>query len=148
MKNTIAVLPDPLPETFDALNMIHQLRPIRDDIDYENAVAIVDQLAVLNKRTQDQDDYLETLGELISKYDYQYYTSQLDHLSPIQSLKYLLEQNEINLSQLSEILREPTSLVQQLLSGEQELSKTHIRILARHFKVKPDFFLAVRRSSL
>ena len=142
MKNTIAVLPDPLPETFDALNIVHQLRPIRDDIDYENAVAIVDQLAVLNKRTQDQDDYLETLGELISKYDHEYYTSQLDHLSPVQSLAYLLEQNDINLSQLGEILGEPVSLVQQLLSGEQELSKTHIRILTRHFKVKPDLFFS------
>ncbi len=140
MKNTIAILPDPLPDTFDGLNMVHQLRPIRDDIDYENAVAIVDQLAVLNKRTQDQDDYLETLGELISKYDYQYYASQLDHLSPNQSLKYLLEQNDVNLSQLGEILGEPVSLVQQLLSGEQELNKTHIRILTRHFKVKPDLF--------
>ena len=122
--------------------MVHQLRPIRDDIDYENAVAIADQLAVLNKRTQDQDDYLETLGELISKYDHEYYTSQLDHLSPVQSLKYLLEQNDINLSQLCEILGEPVSLVQQLLSDEQELSKTHIRILTRHFKVKPDLFFS------
>ena len=58
MKNTIAVLPDPMPDTFEALNMVHQLRPIRDDIDYENAVAIADQLAVLNERTRDQDDYL------------------------------------------------------------------------------------------
>lgn len=140
MKDTIAVLPDPMPDTFEALNMVHQLRPIRDDIDYENAVAIADQLAVLNERTRDQDDYLETLGELISKYDHQYYASQLDHLSPVQSLKYLLEQNDINLSQLGEILGEPVSLVQQLLSEEQELSKTHIRILTRHFKVKPDLF--------
>ena len=125
MKNTIAVLPDPMPETFDALNIVHQLRPIRDDIDYENAVAIADQLAVLNKRTRDQDDYLETLGELISKYDYQYYASQLDHLSPVQSLKYLLEQNDVNLSQLGEILGEPVSLVQQLLSEEQDEQNTY-----------------------
>ncbi|MDP6038563.1 MAG: hypothetical protein QGG64_08440, partial [Candidatus Latescibacteria bacterium] len=101
------MFPDPLPDTFNELNIIHQLRPIRDDIDYENAVAVVDQLAVLDRRTHDQDDYLETLSDLIGKYDQIQYTPQLDHLSPIQSLKDLLEQNELSPPQLGEILSEP-----------------------------------------
>ena len=42
----------------------------------------------------------------------------------------------------AKFLGEPVSLVQQLLSEEQELSKTHIRILTRHFKVKPDLFFS------
>ena len=140
MKNTIAILPDPLPKTFDSLNMARQLRPIRDDVDYENAVAIVDQLAVLNERTRDQEDYLETLCELIGKYDDRHYASQRDHRSPVQSLAYLLEQNGITPSQLGEILGESVSAVQRLLSGECTLTQTHICTLARHFKVKPDLF--------
>ncbi len=141
MKSTIAILSDPLPNTFHALNTVHPLRPIRDDIDYENAVAIVDRLAVLYKRTQDQEDYLETLSDLIGKYDHRHYASQFAHLSPIQSLEYLLEKNKINPSQLGEILGESTSWVQKLLSGEHALGKTHILTLARYFKVAPDLFL-------
>ena len=104
-----------------------ELRPIRD-IDYENAVAIADQLAVLNKRTRDQDDYLETLGELIASM-----IINITHRNWIivQSLKYLLEQNDINLSQLGEILGEPFSLIQQLLSEEQELRYTAFQGEAR-----------------
>lgn len=141
MKNTIAILPDPLPDTFNALNMVHQLRPIRDNVDYDNATAIVDRLAVLDIRTQDQDDYLETLSELIHKYDQIHYPIQLDHITPIQSLKYLLDQNNITPLQLGEILGESTSSVQQILSNKQELSKIHIRTLARYFKVNSDLFL-------
>ena len=140
MKNTIAILPDPLPKTFDSLNMARQLRPIRDDVDYENAVAIVDQLAVLNERTRGQEDYLETLCELIGKYDDRHYASQRDHLSPVQSLAYLLAENKMPLSQLGEILGESVSAVRRLLSGERTLTQTQVCILARHFKVKPDLF--------
>lgn len=141
MKKSIGTLPDPLPDTFHELNLIHQLRPIRDNIDYENATAIVDRLAVLDIRTQDQEDYLETLSELIHKYDQIHYPIQLDHITPIQSLKYLLEQNNITPFQLGEILGESISSVQQILSNKQELSKIHIRTLAQYFKVNSDLFL-------
>ena len=141
MKNTTAIIPDPLPDSFNELNMIHQLRPIRDDIDYENAVAVVDQLAVLNIRTQDQDDYLETLSELIGKYDDEHHTLDLEHLTPIDSLKYLMEQNELTPTHLANLLVEDSLKVGKILNGESELDKTHIRILSEHFKVNPRLFL-------
>lgn len=124
----------------DALNMAHQLRPIRDDVDYENAVAIADQLAVLNERTRDQAEYLETLCEFIGKYDDQQYASPLAHLSPVQSLSYLLAENKMTLPQLGEILGEPLSVVQRVFAGKRALSETHRCTLARHFKVNPDLF--------
>ena len=122
------------------LNMARQLLPIRDDVDYENAVAIADQLAVLDERTRDQEDDLETLCELIGKYDDRHYASSLDHLSPEQSLAYLLAENKMTLPQLGEILGEPISAVQQILAGECALTQTHICVLTRHFKVTPDLF--------
>lgn len=141
MKNPTDILPDPLPSSFHGLSLIHQLRPIRDNIDYENAVAIVDRLALMNVRTQDQEDYLETLSELISKYDDQHHTQNLDHLTPVESLKYLMTHNQINPSALCDLLNEDTQVMQDILSGKQELQTKHIRILSERFNVNPSLFL-------
>ena len=57
------------PESFAALCARHALRPIQDRVDLENAQEIVDALAVLPRRTRDQEDYLETLSTRIEKYE-------------------------------------------------------------------------------
>ena len=141
MIDTTAVHSNLLPDSFNELNTLHQLRPIRDEVDYDNAVEIVDRLAVLDTRTQDQEDYLGTLAELIGKYDDEHYARALDHITPLESLKYLMEQNSMNGSQLGELLGGNRSLGGKILRGERELSKAHIRTLAAHFKISPGLFL-------
>ncbi|MBI2505538.1 MAG: tetratricopeptide repeat protein [Candidatus Latescibacteria bacterium] len=44
-----------LPATFAVLNALHPLRPIRDAVDYDNAVEVLDRLAVLDRRTAYQE---------------------------------------------------------------------------------------------
>ena len=131
----------PLPGTFEELHAMHQLRPIRDEIDYDNAVEMLDRLAVLDQHTSDQEDYLETLVALVGQYDDEYYTEDLTHLSPLDSLKYLMERHEMNGSQLGDLLGGNRSLGGKVLRGERQLSKAHIRILAERFKVNPSLFL-------
>ena len=69
MKPTTSRLPVRMPTSFDQLNALHPLRPINDDIDRKNAEEIVDRLAVLDRRTRDQNDYLETLILVLEAYD-------------------------------------------------------------------------------
>jgi hypothetical protein len=47
MKTTRAVRGASLPTTFAALNALHPLRPVRAAVDYDNAVEMLDRLAVL-----------------------------------------------------------------------------------------------------
>ena len=122
-----------LPPTFAALNALHPLRPIRDGVDYDNAVEILDRLAVLDRRTVDQEDYLETLSTLISQYDEEHYATDLSSLSPLASLQYLMEQNGITRSKLGELLGNNRSLGGKILRGERQLSKSHIG----HFCISP-----------
>ena len=140
LKNSTDILPDPLPSSFHELSLIHQLRPIRDNIDYDNATAIVDRLALMPTRTQDQEDYLETLSELISKYDDQHHFLNTDPITPVESLKYLMTHNQITTLDLCNLLKEDTSIIRDILSGKQELKKEHIRILSEKFKVSPSLF--------
>ena len=69
MKTTRSHFTGKMPTTFDELNKLHQLRPINDDIDLANADEVMDRLAVLNKRTKDQNDYLEMLILATEKYE-------------------------------------------------------------------------------
>ena len=131
----------PLPTTFDELHGLHPLRPIRDAVDYDNAVEMVDRLAVLDQRPPDQEDYLETLVALLGKYDEEHFAADLAQLSPLDALKYLLDQHEMNSSQLGELLGNNRSLGGKILRGERQLSKAHVRILAARFSVSPALFL-------
>lgn len=130
-----------LPTTFSTLSALYPLRPIRDTADYDNAVEILDRLAVLDRRTADQDDYLETLTTLVGKYDDENHTADLAQLSPLDSLQYLMERHGMNSSKLGELLGNNRSLGGKILRGERQLSKTHLRILAERFKVNPFLFL-------
>ncbi|MGA3067923.1 MAG: hypothetical protein ABSF29_13855 [Tepidisphaeraceae bacterium] len=58
-----------VPESFEELCAMHLPRTIRDKVDYENTAEIVDRLAVLDRRTEGQEEYLETLTQLIEAYD-------------------------------------------------------------------------------
>ena len=128
-----------LPGKFDELNRVLPLRPIDDDVSLENAQEMADALALLRDRTVDQEDYLETLSTLIEKYENEHHQIHTADLDPIESLKFLMEQNGISTSQLGEILGQ-RQLGSKILTGARGLSKSHIVKLAEHFKVSPAVF--------
>jgi HTH-type transcriptional regulator / antitoxin HigA len=130
-----------LPTTFAGLVALHAPRPINDNVDLRNAERVVERLAVMPRRTRDQDDYLEVLSTLIEKHD----AERFDRTStgtPLGRLKYLMEQHDISASELGRLLGDRT-LGPKVLSGDRELSKAHIAKLARRFKVNPGLFIAV-----
>jgi HTH-type transcriptional regulator/antitoxin HigA len=128
-----------LPGKFDELNRVLPLRPIDDDVSLENAQEMADALALLRHRTGDQEDYLETLSTLIDKYENEHHQIDTSELDPIETLKFLMEQNKINSSQLGEILGQ-RQLGSKVLTRARGLSKSHIAKLAEHFKVSPALF--------
>lgn len=128
-----------LPAKFDELNRVLPLRPIDDEVSLENAQEMAEALALLRDRTVDQEDYLETLSTLIEKYENEHHQIETSDLDPIETLKFLMEQNRINTSQLGEILGQ-RQLGSKILTATRGLSKSHIVKLAAHFKVSPAVF--------
>jgi HTH-type transcriptional regulator / antitoxin HigA len=55
-------------------------------------------------------------------------------------LKYILEESGMTQAELGKLLGN-RSLASLILNGHRQLSKTHIRKLADHFKVSPALFL-------
>ena len=128
---------DVLPATFEGLCQLHWPRPIHDAVDYNNTAEMVDRLALLRRRTRDQEDYLEALSTLIEKYDRDHFPA--DAADPIGTLKFLLEGHDMSASDLGRLLGSRT-LGPAILRGQRRISRRSARKLADHFKVSPSLF--------
>lgn len=128
-----------LPKTYRELCGLLMPRRIHDDTELEAAQEIIEVLAVLPSRTPDQDDYLETLAELVEAYEEQ--NVKFTQRPGLETLKFLLTENNLTASDLSRLLGTDISLGYRILDGERNLTTRHIKKLARHFHVGPQVFL-------
>ena len=128
-----------MPKTFAGLCRLLPPRPIHDEGDYDNAIEVLDAL-VGHKLNQDQLDYVVVMTTLVGAYEDEHYPIDTSDARGLDALKYLLEQNGMNASDLGNLLGN-RSLGSKILRGERELSKTHLRILADRFKVDAGLFL-------
>ncbi|MCE0482624.1 MAG: hypothetical protein LV479_00115 [Methylacidiphilales bacterium] len=128
-----------LPKTYRELCGLLMPRKIHDDTELEAAQEIMDALTVLPTRTSDQDDYFETLAELVEAYEEQ--AVKFTKRSGLETLKFLLTENNLTASDLSRLLGTDISLGYRILDGERNLTTKHIKKLAGHFHVGPEVFL-------
>ncbi len=128
------------PRTLSALT--DELLPLAIDNDrtYRKMQQLIDKLAVLDRRTKAQEQYLETLTILADAYESQSHRIDLSKLSPVGVLEFLLEQNAMSGRDLGQLLGQP-QLGGKILRGERDLSKAHIRTLCDHFKIGPELFV-------
>ncbi len=143
MKSFASRLPARMPTAFDELNALHPLRPINDRIDLKNAEKVMDRLAVLNKRTRDQNDYLETLILVVEAYEAEEIADALDQSksSGLDAVKYLMEAHGMNQADLAVLLNVAASAVSMILAGDRPIIADHARNLAKYFRISPAAFL-------
>jgi HTH-type transcriptional regulator / antitoxin HigA len=131
-----------LPTAWHELNRLHRMTVIRSERDYDAARRVVQRLAVLDRPTTDQRDYLETLTLLMEAYEKEHYP--IRSLRGVAALRALVVQHEMSASDLGRLLGN-RSLGTKVLAGQRELSKANIAALAEHFRVDPGIFLVPRR---
>ena len=119
---------------------VHPIRPIRDRVGYENALEVADRLAGRENLTRDQEDYFDLLTDQIEKYEDEHYPIDTSNITPLEMVKFLLEENGMHGSDLGRLLGQ-RQLGNAILRGERQLSKTHIKKLAEHFQVDAGLFL-------
>ena len=113
---------------------------IDSDRTYRQTMKWIDALAVLDKRTKDQERFLETLTILVETYEDKHHQIDVEGVGSIEALKFLLDQHGLSGRDLGRILGQ-AQLGGKILRGERELSKNHIRKLCDYFKVSPELFL-------
>ena len=133
-------LPDP---AYLALIRRFPLRPLRSDDDYELAARVLDTLVVRPEGTLGlgEQDYLDTLTMLVESYDNEHHAFAGKNYDPLSMLKYVMQESEMTQADLGRLLGN-RALASLILNGHRQLSKSHIRKLAGHFKVSPALFLS------
>jgi len=138
MTHTKRHKPKPMPATYADLIALLPLRPLHDEIDYDNALEVAEALVGSVHPSDDQADYLDVLTDIIQKYEARRH-SVGGGGTPLDTLKRMLKEQGLTGSDLGRLLGN-RPLGGAILRGERKLSKAHIQILAEYFKVSTDLF--------
>jgi HTH-type transcriptional regulator / antitoxin HigA len=116
-------------------------RPIHSARQYDDTLAVMNRLAMRDEDTLSpaEADYLDALATFVEEYDRVQF-AEPPAGTPVERLRYLIEQSGMTASDLGRLLGN-RGLGSILLTGKRELSKTHIRILADHFRLDAGYFL-------
>ena len=109
---------------------------------YRKLVRILDQLMdeIGNNEKHPLAPLMETIGNLIESYENNKYTPlDAKPLTPIEILKYLMEEH--NLTQKDMIELGSQGVVSEILSGKRQLNVRQIKSLSKRFSVSPAVFI-------
>jgi HTH-type transcriptional regulator / antitoxin HigA len=130
-------------DTYFELVRRFPLRPIRSESELKRAAAIL--IKLLRSRPEEEmdageRDYIEALSMLVQRFELGRRDSALPRLTPIERLKFLLEQGGMNVSDLGRVIgSQPAASL--ILHGRRAMSKTQMLKLARYFSVSPALFM-------
>jgi len=130
-----------LPGRFEQLVEIMPPQAIMDEVQYENTLEMIGQLMAVKKLTKGQALYLETLVQLVQTYEADRHAIDALAISGIASLKYLLDENGMNGSDLARLLGVHPSMGSKILKGERALTVGHLRKLSARFNVSSELFI-------
>lgn len=126
-----------IPEEWNDLSIL--LKPIHTKGDYDKVIHVLDMLVGRTDLTKDQKDFVESLCILVEAYENEHEPIK-EINDPIETLKFLLEANNMNRSDLGNLLGN-RSLGSVIMNHKRGLSKNYIRILSERFSVSPNLFL-------
>jgi len=117
-----------------------QVKPIRSDADYEEAVAEIGALMNAKPNTAEFDrlDVLATLAEAYEKREH-----PLPKPDPIAALEYEMEKRGLTRADLGRILGAPKGRVSEILNRRRPLTLRMIRNAQAGLGVSGDLLLAV-----
>lgn len=126
-------------ELQDHWTAIRPILTLRDETDYDRAVATLNEL--LDEIGTDERhplyDLLDTLGTVIAVYEAERMALPLSDGREV--LSYLMEEHDLRQSDLPEVGSQ--GIVSEILNGKRELNVRQIRALAARFGVSPGVFV-------
>ncbi len=107
--------------------------------DYNALVKILDSLIdeVGNNQNHKLAPVMETIGNLIENYEIQEY--KINESSPIEALKYLMQEHGLKQSDLKEIGSQ--GVVSEILTGKRMLNIEQVKKISNKFHVSPLVFI-------
>ena len=127
------------PTAYRRLRRFVPLGVLRSDKDYQEAVAILDE--IIDEIGQDEAHPLAELAEALALFiqSYEEAHAQIPEVTGPEVLRSLMEAHGLTQSELPEIGSQ--GVVSEILSGERELNIRQIRHLAKRFGVSRTVFI-------
>lgn len=114
------------------------LRPIRSQVELDQAIAVIDELVDRSKRSSPEDDYLDVLGDLVRQYESEQH--HIPQVSDGELLRFLIETRDLTQVQVAKNTGVAESTISEVLSGRRKLNRRQIGKLADYFHVTPGTF--------
>ena len=130
---------DDITARYQALVSLVPLRTIRSQRSYKQAVTVLNQLldaGAANERSP-LAGLADTLGSVIG--DYENLQIQAPAITPVMTLRFLMEQHNLSQSELPEVGTQ--GVVSEVLRGRRDLNVRQIRALAERFQVPAQLFI-------
>lgn len=105
---------------------------------YKEYCNLLEEIAVIKKKTRQQQDTIELLNLLIEKWDEEHNT--FSDAGPVEFLDYLMKENKLKAVDLARELAVSKSLVSDIVHYRRGLSMEIIRKLANRFEVSQELF--------
>src|SRR5271170_2486351 len=103
MIRTIKRRSKPMPASYAELVAQLPLRPLHDEVDYDNAMEIAEALVGSVDLSEDQADYLDVLTDIIQKYENRRHRVG-GGSTPLDTLKRMLKERDLTGSDLGRLL--------------------------------------------
>jgi HTH-type transcriptional regulator/antitoxin HigA len=113
-------------------------RPIGSEEELRATQKVIDSLIDRGELTPDEQDYLNVLGSLVYEYE-QLHEEPIPDIHGVELLKALIAEYNLRQEDLVPIFK-TESIVSAVLSGQRNLTTTHIRKLADFFHISPAAF--------
>jgi HTH-type transcriptional regulator/antitoxin HigA len=118
-------------------------RPIKSEEQLAKTQAVIDALLDRPELTPDEQDYLNLLGTLVYEYEEAHYP--IPDIHGVELLRVLIEERNLRQKDLLGVFK-TESIVSAVLSGQRNLTVSHIQRLAKFFQVSPAAFFPMRES--
>lgn len=123
-----------IPKTYTGLMAMHLVRPIRDQVDAENAAEMIDLLAG-HRLNAEQSDYLDLLSDLYEKWESAQFP--ISRARGAELLRLVLAERGDKAGSLAKLLGIDGSLAYRILRGERQLTAVQIRKTAEAYGLDP-----------
>lgn len=122
------------------LSLIHRfpLRAIRNDRELDEAIALINELLDRPKLDEGETDYLDVLGDLVEACEER--AHPIEPASDAAMLESLLTDRGQSQLQVAAATGIANSTLSNVLHGKRQLTRDHVRRLAKHFQVDPGVF--------
>jgi HTH-type transcriptional regulator/antitoxin HigA len=113
-------------------------RPIRDDDEHRQVIAVVNGLLDRPALTPDEEDYLDVLGLLIADYEDSIYEHH--EFTPVERLRHLMEEHALTQAELARRAGLAVTCLSDILNGKRRISPRVCAKFAECFGVSASFF--------